>query len=224
MPIQHLTIIHITLIFVLINDPSSRQPSPVTITIDQKQLENVKCFKYLGSMLTNDGRCTCEIKSRIAMAKAAFNKKKKTNLFTSKLDLNLRKKLVKCYVWSMALYGAETRTLQATDQKCLESFEMWCWRRMEKNSWTNHVRNEEVNEQRNILHEIRKRKANWIGHILCRSCLLQQVIEGKIKGQIEVTRRQGRRRKKLLDDLKDRRGYCQLKEEALDRTMWRNHF
>ena len=75
----------------------SIQPSPVTIKIDQKQLENVECFKYLGSMLTDDGRCTCEIKSRIAMAKAAFNKKKK-NLFTTKLDLNLRKKLVKCYV------------------------------------------------------------------------------------------------------------------------------
>ena len=58
-----------------------------------------------------------------------------------------------------------------------------------------------VNEQRNILPEIRKRKANWIGHILRRNCLLQEVIEGKIKGQIEVTRRRGRRRKKLLDDL-----------------------
>ena len=104
---------------------------------------------------------------------------------------------------------------------------MWCWRRMEKISWTDHVRNEvllRVNEQKNILHEIRKRKANWIGHILRRNCLLQQVIEGKIKGQIEVTRRRGRRRKKLLDDLKDRRGYCQLKEEALDCTMWRNRF
>jgi hypothetical protein len=80
-------------------------------------------------MLTEDGRCTCEIKSRIAMAKAAFNKKK--NLFTSKFDLNLRKRLVRCYVWSLALYGAETWTLRATDQKHLESFEMWCWRRME---------------------------------------------------------------------------------------------
>ena len=93
---------------------------------------------------------------------------------------------------------------------------------------TDHVRNEEVllrvNEQRNILHEIRKRKANWIGHILRRNCLLQQVIEGKIKEQIVVTRRRGRRRKKLLDDLEGRRGYCQLKEEALDRTMWRNRF
>jgi len=76
---------------------------------------------------------------------------------------------------------------------------------MEKISWTDHVRNEEalirVNEQRNILHEIGKRKANWIGHILRRNCHLQQVIEGKIKGQIEVTRRRGRRCKKLLDDL-----------------------
>jgi len=76
----------------------SRQPSPVTIKIEQKQLEKVKCFKYLGSMLTEDGRCTCEIKSRIAMAKSAFSKKK--NLFTSKLDVNLRKKLMKCYVWN----------------------------------------------------------------------------------------------------------------------------
>jgi len=66
-------------------------------------------------MLTNDGRCTCEIKSRIAMAKVAFIKKK--TLFTSKLDLNLRKKLIKCYISGMALYGAETWTLRAADQK-----------------------------------------------------------------------------------------------------------
>ena len=81
-----------------------------------------------------------------------------------------------------------------------------------------------VNEQRNILHEISKRKANWIGHILRRNCLLQQVIEGKIKRGIEVTGRRGRRRRKLLDDLKDRRRYCHLKEEALDRTVWRACF
>ena len=83
-----------------------------------------------------------------------------------------------------------------------------CWRRMEKISWTDHVRNEEVllrvNEQRNILHEIRKRKANQIGHILRRNCLLQRVIKGKIKGGIELTGRRRRRRKKLLDELKER--------------------
>jgi len=99
---------------------------------------------------------------------------------------------------------------------------------MEKISWTDHVRNEEVllrvKEQRNILHEISKQKAIWIGHILCRNCLLQRVIEGKVKGGIEVTGRRGVRRRKLLDDLKERRGYSHLKEEALGSTMWRVHF
>ena len=128
----------------------------------------------------------------------------------------------------MVCNGAETWTLRAVDQKHLKSFEMWCWRRLEKISWTDHVRNEDVllrvKEQRNILHEIRERKAKWIGHILCRNCLLQRVIEGKIQGGMEVTGRRGRRRGKLLDDLKERRGYSHLKEEALDRAMWRAGF
>ena len=99
---------------------------------------------------------------------------------------------------------------------------------MEKISWTDHVRKEEVlyrvKEQRNILHEMNKWKANWIGHISRRNCLLQRVIEGKIKGGIEVTGERGRRRRELPDDLKERRGYSHLKEETLDRTVWRVRF
>ena len=117
------------------------------------------------------------------MAKAAFNKE--NTLFTSTLDLNLRKKQVNCYIWNMVLIGGENFTLRAADQKYLESFEMWCWRKMQNISWTDHVRNDEVlikiNEQRNILHEIRKSKTNWISHILRRNCLLKQVIEGNVK-------------------------------------------
>ena len=67
-------------------------------------------------------------------------------------------------------------------------------------------------------------KANCIGHILHRNCLLQWVIEGKIKRGIEVTERRGGRRRKLLDDLKERRGYSHLKKETLDRTTWRAGF
>jgi hypothetical protein len=84
--------------------------------------------------------------------------------------------------------------------------------------------NLESRSQRNILYEIIKWKANWIGHILRRNGILQRVIEGKIQRVIEVTGRRGRRRRKLLDDLKERRGYSHLKEEALDRTMWRARF
>jgi hypothetical protein len=76
----------------------------------------------------------------------------------------------------------------------------------------------------NILHEISKRKANWIGHIMRTNCFLQQGIEGKIQGGIEVTGRRGRRRRKLVDDLKERSGYSHLKEEALDCTMCRTRF
>ena len=69
----------------------SRQPFPVKIMIDQKQLENVECLKYLGSILTNDGRCTCEIISRIAMTKSAFNKK----TFYQQIGLKLEEKTSK---------------------------------------------------------------------------------------------------------------------------------
>jgi hypothetical protein len=132
------------------------------------------------------------------------------------------------YIWDAQLLKVNTKPQYSVDRKRLERFEMWCWRRMEKISWTGHVRNEgvllRVEEKRNILHEISKRKANWVGHILCRNCFLQQVIEGKIKGGVEVTGRRRRRRRKLLDNLKERGGYSHLKEDALDRTMWRVRF
>jgi hypothetical protein len=83
-----------------------REPSPGQIMIDQKQLENVEYFSYLGSVIRNDARCTRGIKSSIVTAKSAFSKKK--THFTSKLGLNLRKKLANCYKWSIALYDAET--------------------------------------------------------------------------------------------------------------------
>jgi hypothetical protein len=111
--------------------------------------------------------------------KATFNRKKM--LFIRKLDFNLRKKLVNFYNWSTGLYGAETWTLRK-DQKYVESFEMRCWKRMEKISWTDRVRNEEVvhrvKKKRNIVHTIKRRKANWIGHILRRNCLLKHIIGG----------------------------------------------
>ena len=81
---------------------------------------------------------TIDVSTRVS----AFNKKRA--LFTSTLDLELRKKLVKCCIWSIAIYGAETWMLRAVDEKHVVGFEMLCWRRIEKISWTDHVRNEEV--------------------------------------------------------------------------------
>jgi hypothetical protein len=88
------------------------------------------------------------------------------------------------------------------------------------------LRNEEVlhrvKEERNILQPIKRRKANWICHVLRRNCLLKHVVEGKLEGRIEMTGK--RRRKLLLDDLKEKRRYWKLKEDALDRTLWRTRF
>jgi hypothetical protein len=87
------------------------------------------------------------------------------------------------------------------------------------------VRNEEVlyrvKEEKNILHTIERRKTNWIGRILHRNCLQKHVIEGQLEGRTEIMGRRGRRRKQLLDDLKEKRRYWKLKEEALARTLWR---
>jgi hypothetical protein len=83
--------------------------------------------------------------------------------------------------------------ITAVYQKHLESFDMWYCGRMEKISFVDHLRNEEVllrvKKQKKILHEIGKRKSNCIGHILRRNCLLEQVIERKIKEGIERTGR-----------------------------------
>ena len=105
----------------------------------------------------------------------------------------------------------------------LEHSFVWCWRKTEI-SWTDRVKNKEalkrVKEERNIFHTIKRKKTNWIGHILCRNCLLKHVNEGKIEG----TERRGRRRKQLMDNLKKTRESWNFKEEPLDRTLWRTCF
>jgi len=96
---------------------------------------------------------------------------------------------------------------------------------MKKMSSTDRVRNvlHVVKGERNILHKVERRKGNWIGYILRGNCLLKHVIEGNIEGRIDVTGRRGRR-KQLLDDLEENRGFSKLKEETLDRTVWRTRF
>ncbi|KAJ4438688.1 hypothetical protein ANN_14635 [Periplaneta americana] len=110
------------------------------------------------------------------MVKEAFNRKK--SLFCGSMEKELRKRLVKYFVWSVALYGAERRN----EEKRLEAFEMWIWRRMERVKWTERIRNEavleRVGEEGMMLKQIVKRKRNWLGHWLRRNCLLKDALEG----------------------------------------------
>jgi hypothetical protein len=108
----------------------------------------------------------------VVISKAALEK---NTLFTSKFDLCLRQKVAKCYIWNVAFCGVEIWTLLKVDQKYLVSFEMWCRRRIEKIIGTDGERNEEVlhrhMRKKNIPHTIKRRKTNWIGHILRMNCL-----------------------------------------------------
>lgn len=189
------------------------------IKIGQATISQVSAFKYLGSTITEDLRCHQEVKTRIAIAKEAFNRKRR--LLCGKLDKDLRKRLGKCFVWSVALYGAETWTLRREDEKRLEAFEMWMWRRMERISWMERVSNERVleriGERRCLLKVIRERKKNWLGHSLRRECLLKDALEGLVCGR----RLRGRRRYKMIDDIKGSGNYVDLKRKAEDRTAWR---
>ena len=139
------------------------------------------------------------------IAKEAFNRKKR--LLCGPLDTELRKRLAKCYVWSVALYGAETWTLRREEEKRLEAFEMWVWRRMEKISWTDKVKNVEVlgriEEKRQILQVMKSRKRNWIGHWLRRESLLLIALEGLVQGK----RGRGRKRYQMVDNIKVEESY-----------------
>jgi hypothetical protein len=156
-------------------------------------------------VITNYSRFTREIRSRISMDKASFNK---TTFPASKMNINV----VECQIWSMAICGAETWTFRKIDGKYLENSEIWCWRRMEKISWTYRVRNvavlRGVQEEGNIIRTVKRMNAAWIGHILCGNCLLKHVIEGELGDGSAI-----RRRKRLLDDLKkiEGAGTCKRK-------------
>ena len=101
-----------------------------------------------------------EIASSIEMAKKVFQDKRK--LFTGKMNLELKKRKVKCLVSSVAMYAAETWALREVDRKKIEAFEMWIWRRMAKISWRDKITNDDVlkrvKEERSLLNKIWQRK------------------------------------------------------------------
>lgn len=193
------------------------------IFIENKKIQHVKDCKYLGSLITQEGTSKEEIRSRIIQAKIAFNKKK--NLLTSRnIDLTIRKRLLKTYVWSVALYGCETWTIGKSEEKRLMAFEAWCWRRMFKISWIERVTNEEVfrraGEERSFINRIKRRRATMIGHTLRHNSLLARVIEGKMEGKHTRGRPPLEYMKQIMADF-NTTSYYGLKRMAENREEWR---
>ena len=193
------------------------------IFLDGEKLEQTNQFDYLGSMVTSDCRCVREIKRRIALAKKAFMEKKAI-LADKKLNIMLRLRLLKCYVWSTLLYGCESWTMNSNCKQKLEAMEMWCYRRMMRISWVKKISNKcvlkIVGMERDLLVTIRKRQLKFVGHIMRKGGLEKLVLEGKVAG----TRQRGRRRLNFIGGLASAVG-CSAVEvlrRAADRTGFRN--
>ena len=174
----------------------------ISLKLDEKVVEQKRSFPYLGSTISDDGRCEIEIRKRIGMAKQKFNEMRSL-LTNQKLNEEKRLRLCECYIWSTACYGCETWTLRKKESSKLMAFELWCYRRMLKISWKEKRTNEYVLEKigRNevLMDKIKKRKTRYLGHLIRREGLLNVLLMGKIEGK----KGRGRQRTVWLDNIKD---------------------
>ena len=192
------------------------------LTVGEREIKQVEKFSYLGSLITSDGRSDSEIKKRIGMSKAIFEKMGKI-LKNRKLSMKTKLRVLDCYIFSTLTYGSECWTISQTMEKRLQSVEMWFYRRMLRISWTDHMSNEEVlakaGTRRKLVVTIRKRQLQFLGHVLRKEELEDVAITGKIEGK----RARGRQRLTFISSLSH---WMKINEKdiirtAKDRDLWR---
>ena len=156
------------------------------LKINDVTIKQVKSFNYLGSLITGDGKCDYEIKSRIGMSKQAFQKLQKI-LKDRKMSMGTRKRILHCYVYSILTYGNECWTISAQMENRLEAVEMWFLRRVLRISWVDHISNGEVliraGEERTLIKAIRKRQLEFLGHVMRKEGIEEILTSGKIEGK-----------------------------------------
>jgi len=195
------------------------------IMVDGTNLEQVSQYKYLGSWISDDGRCELDVKTRIAMAKNAIWKHKE--LLRGNINLQVKKRILQCYVYPVLKYSCESWTMNKDIVRRINAFEQWCYRRLLKIKWTDKISNEEVLKRMNedelcLYKNIQKQKMSFTGHVLRGSSgeATLQILEGKL----EATTAQGRPRRMWLDDIKHwtkLNTYEAIKRLAEDRCQWR---
>ena len=140
----------------------------LTIKVKGVKLEQVEQYKYLGSLINEEMRCTKEVKSRIGMAKTTFWKYKE--LLRRDVKLQLRLRMLDCFVKSVLSYGCETWTFNKEIQDHINAFQLWCFRRMLKIKYTDHITNQKVKDIMNIHNnwadDLAKRKLKFAGHLM----------------------------------------------------------
>ena len=164
----------------------STQNIRTNIFVGGEQLEQVERYKYLGSVVTQDGRCDQEIKTRLAIARSAYIRIKPI-VTNRSISINLRKRFIRAYIWSTLMYGCESWTISKEMERRIEAAEMWFFRRMLKISWTDRVSNEEVlnraGAKREIMKMVRQRQMRFLGHVMRKQELESICMMGKVEGR-----------------------------------------
>src|SRR6476469_8613503 len=162
----------------------------VNITVEGQRVEQVSKFRYLGSLISEDGRCLDDAKTRIGMARDAFNKGKE--LQTRSIRVDLRKRLIKTLVWPVVLYGCETWTKRKEEINRLNAFEMWMWRRIGKVSWMDKRTNEQVlssmNEKRSLIKNDKGQKEE-LDSTCCKGRWSDEIGDRRENGRKETKRK-----------------------------------
>ncbi|GFS04386.1 LINE-1 reverse transcriptase-like protein [Elysia marginata] len=179
---------------------SSERVNDASITMDDEPLELVHKFKYLGATLHEDGSSTVEVRTRIALATAAFAKLGK--IWKSSISFKAKHKLFRSFVSSVLTYGCETWTLLADTERRIQAFENNCLRKLLRISYKDHVTNESVSElvvayvgpQEPLLATVKRRKLAWFGHVTRHDSLSKTILQGTVEGK----RRRGRQKKGLV--------------------------
>ena len=178
------------------------QPPMCNLTNNGTVIEQLDSFNYLGSIITSDGRCEKEIKRCIGMVKTSFNQMS-IILKDRKLSMSLKTRVLKCFVWSVLLYGSESRTLSSSTTKNIEAAEMWFYRRMLRISYTAHETNDSVlqrfGQERQLLKIIQARQVSFTGHVIRKGELEELCLAGKVPGK----KPRGKPRLPFLNQLKE---------------------
>lgn len=183
---------------------SRKDIKDATLSLNGEDIERVVRFKYLGAVVNEKWDCDEEVKLRIGMAKETFSRLKNL-LLQRTLPLELRLRVVHCYVWPVLLYGSETWSLKVKSLNRIEAFEMWTLRRLLRIPWTDHLTNQEVlrraGVERQLLNIVRQKKVSYLGHILRgdRYSIPKLIIQGKIEGR----RGPGRKQHSWLRNIRD---------------------
>ena len=200
------------------------KPPLINITINGIKLKQRDHFKYLGALISSDGRNNAEISARIAQAKMTFQKMK-TVLTNPHISIHTRKRTLECYIEPILMYGCEAWTISKQAQKKLEAVEMWFQRRMMKISWMANKSNDtvlkEAHTSRALVNKIRTRQTTFFGHVMRREKLEHLITTGMMEGK----RSRGKQREKMTDGLIKWLGagkVVEILKATRDRGIWKD--